>query len=307
MMLTETVKTGSPMKVLLVDDNLTSLQLLEHILGETDYETLSVDSGNAALEVLENDPGGIDILLLDRIMPGIDGIEVCERMKASKQLRSIPIVMQTAATKPEEISEGLKAGVFYYLTKPINPKTLISVLAAAAKEVMQYRRLIQETEQRQNSYGLISSLTCEFRTLVEAGDLATFLAQLFPEPERTLPGISELLINSVEHGNLEISYDQKTVLNEQNRLGQEIDQRLSDPVLGERKVTTLFTRQREMYSLQIIDEGKGFAWREYLNVDPSRVLHNHGRGIAMAKILSFDEVVYQGCGNHVICTVYGKE
>lgn len=304
-MLTQSVYGTRPIRVLLVDDNATSLKLLEHILSSTDCDTVSVDSGIKALEYLKTNPEDIDILLLDRIMPGVDGIEVCEVMKADERLRNIPIIMETAASDPEEISQGIEAGVFYYLTKPINPETLLSVLASATKEVRRHQQLRREMMQRQTSYNLISSLKCTFRTLEEADYLSTFLANLFPDPDRPLVGISELLINAVEHGNLEINYEQKSELNKKNILSQEIEKRLDDPVLGKRQVSVEFSRHAAQFTLSITDEGNGFDWKNYLEVDASRVLHNHGRGIAMAKMISFDTITYNEKGNRVTCTIHG--
>ena len=302
--LSQRVYAGRKLKVLLVDDNHTSLRLLEHILHNTEYETMSFDSGVTALDYLKTNPLDINILLLDRIMPGVDGIEVCQIMKSDDRLRHIPIVMETAASDPEEISEGIEAGVFYYLTKPINPETLRSVLASAAKEVMRHQQLRSEMMHRQTSYGLISSMTCTFKTLEEADHLTTFLANLFPDPDRLLVGISELLINAVEHGNLGISYEMKSKYNAENRLTREIKKLHDDPLYGARIVTAIFNKKSDCYTLEISDEGDGFDWRKYLEVEPSRVLHNHGRGIAMAKMLSFDSVEYNEKGNRVICTLF---
>ena len=287
-------------KILAVDDNPTSLRLMESMLASQDeYSVVTAEDGRQALDYLYGHPETVDIVLLDRMMPEMDGIEVCEVMKADEKLRYIPIIMQTAATHPEEISEGIKAGVFYYLTKPLNRETFLSIVDAAAKQVKQHRQLRREMRQRKMSFGLVQILKCTYRTLEEGEGLATFLANFFPDPDRALAGISELLINAVEHGNLNIAYDVKSNLIKENTWHEEIAKRLEDPRYKNRKVTVIFERKTDSFYLQVTDEGDGFDWQQYLNVDLSRAMHNHGRGIAMANMLSFNKLIFNEKGNQV--------
>ncbi len=289
-----------PIRILAVDDNPISLRLLESMLArQKDYSVVTAVDGRKALDILYDDPERVDIVLLDRMMPEMDGIEVCEVMKADEKLRFIPIIMQTAATRPEEISEGIQAGVFYYLTKPLISEMLISVVNSAAKQVKQHRQLRSEMLQRKMSFGLVQILKCTYRTLEEGESMATFLANFFPDPDRALTGISELLINAVEHGNLHISYEAKSKLIKENNWYEEVSRRLADPFYRDRKVTVVFERKVDTFYIQITDEGEGFNWKQYLKVDPSRAMHNHGRGIAMANILSFNKLVFNEKGNQV--------
>ena len=275
-------------------------------LGQGDYEIATATNGREALQYLYDNPGSIDIILLDRMMPEMDGLEVCEFLKSDPKLREIPVIMQTAADKPEEISEGIKAGVFYYLTKPLLRQTLLSVVAAAEKQMRQFRLLRDEMRKRRLGFSLVQILKCSFKTLEEAESLSTFLANFFPEPERVLTGISELMVNAVEHGNLGISYDEKSELIKKNIWQQEVKRRMSVPRLENRISTVIFERKEEAYYLQITDQGEGFNWKEYLEVDPSRATHNHGRGIAMANMLSFDRMIYNDKGNQVTGVVVAK-
>jgi two-component system, cell cycle response regulator len=292
-----------PIRLLAVDDNPTALRLLESILVRAHYEVMTVTNGKDALHYLASNPELIDSILLDRMMPEMDGIQVCAALKADQQLRNIPVIMQTAADRPEEIREGIQAGVFYYLTKPLDKETLLSVVSSAVNQAEQYRLLRMEIRQQHKNLGLVQVLQCTYKTLAEADSLATFLASLFPEPDRIVAGISELLINAVEHGNLGIGYDLKSRLSAENRLQEEINRRYHDPCYAPRKVMVDFARKDQTCILEITDEGEGFDWGRYLEVDPLRATHNHGRGIAMANILSFDELRYNSKGNQAIGTV----
>lgn len=290
--------------VLAVDDNQASLDLIQLILQKDEYSVLTAINGRHALEVLEDHADRVDIILLDRVMPEMDGIECCKRIKADEKFRALPIIMQTAAGRPQEIKEGIEAGVFYYLLKPLEVETLLSIVASAKRKVHRYRQYKNEHLQRRESLTMVRSLECVFRTIEEGEILAGFLAQFFPNPDLALTGISELLLNAVEHGNLAISYELKSELVKANRLKNEVDCRLADPRFRDRSVTVRFTKNNNDYTLQIIDGGEGFNWREYLHVDTARATHNHGRGIAMANMVSFDELFYNDRGNQVTAVVH---
>lgn len=297
----------TPLSILAVDDNPTSLRLLESILERNDFEVQTAVNGIEAMAVIEKDYENLDIILLDRMMPEMDGIEVCNAMKADERFRNIPIIMQTAADHPEEISEGIAAGVFYYLTKPLSPEMLLSVVDAAGKQIRRHKQLRHEMERRKISFGLVQILKCTFKSLEEAEGMSIFLANFFDDPDQTLTGISELLINAVEHGNLEISYQEKSELVANNDWKNEVNRRLLDPKFSERIVTVIFERKEKACYIQITDEGNGFNWKEYMDVDPSRAMHNHGRGIAMANMLCFNKLIYNEKGNQVTGVIEAED
>lgn len=285
--------------ILAVDDNPTALHLLVSILTRENYQVLTATNGIEAMDILEQQGESIDTILLDRMMPEMDGMEVTKRVLKNQRLKYIPIIMQTAADKPEEISEGIKAGVFYYLTKPIERSMLLSIVSSAIKEIQQRRILESEMRRHRMSFGLVEVLKSSCRTLEEAESISSFLANCFPDAERALTGISELLFNAVEHGNLSIDYDEKTALMDSNSWREEVEKRLQLPEFALKKVTVIFEKKDETYYLQITDQGKGFNWKSFMQFDPSRASHNHGRGIAMANIIAFDRLMYNDAGNQV--------
>ena len=142
-----------------------------------------------------------------------------------------------------------------------------------------------------------------FRTLTEARLLAAKLGQFCPDAMQTEIGLTELMINAVEHGNLGISYDEKTQLLTAGCWEDEIAARLALPENAAKEVTVSMTRASKEIRFLIRDQGQGFDCQNYLNIDPTRVLHIHGRGIAWANILSFDRLEYRGNGNEVLGVV----
>ena len=118
-------------KILVVDDALDTVGLLTYVLRNQGYEVLLAYNGREALDIAAAErPGAI---LLDIMMPGMDGIEVCRRLKADGQLATIPVILTTARDLDEDIVEGLDAGADDYVTKPLNQRVLTARLRAAIR------------------------------------------------------------------------------------------------------------------------------------------------------------------------------
>ena len=96
------------------------------------------EDGLAAWKLLEEGETGFAAILLDRLMPRMDGIELLGKIKATPALEQIPIIMVTATSDPASIQEGLDAGVYYYLIKPFEPKVLLSIVKAAVEQYHDY-------------------------------------------------------------------------------------------------------------------------------------------------------------------------
>jgi two-component system cell cycle response regulator len=111
-------------RILVVDDIPANVKLLEARLLAEYFDVLTADDGYKALAICEQ--AHVDVILLDIMMPGIDGFEVCERLKANPRTAHIPVVMVTALDQPSDRVRGLKAGADDFLTKPVNDLQLIS-------------------------------------------------------------------------------------------------------------------------------------------------------------------------------------
>jgi two-component system cell cycle response regulator len=111
-------------RILVVDDIPANVKLLEARLLAEYFDVLTAEDGHKALAICESTH--VDLILLDIMMPGIDGFEVCERLKASPRTAHIPVVMVTALDQPSDRVRGLKAGADDFLTKPVNDIQLIA-------------------------------------------------------------------------------------------------------------------------------------------------------------------------------------
>ena len=109
--------------ILVVDDLPENRRLLQAVLEPRGYEVVLAPSGEEALERLASDP--IDLILLDVVMPGIDGFEVCRRVRADEQTRFLPIVMVTASEDLEKRA-AIEAGADDFVTKPFDGGELLA-------------------------------------------------------------------------------------------------------------------------------------------------------------------------------------
>lgn len=109
--------------ILIVDDMQVNLVILSEIL-KNEYHVKIAKSGQKAIEIIEN--GNIDLILLDIVMPELDGYEVCEILKNSDKTKDIPIIFVTANKEAEDEEKGFLVGAVDYITKPFKPKTILS-------------------------------------------------------------------------------------------------------------------------------------------------------------------------------------
>jgi two-component system cell cycle response regulator len=111
-------------RVLVVDDILANVKLLEARLSAEYFEILTAYSGKEALDILARER--VDVVLLDVMMPGMDGFEVCRRIKRNPKLSHLPVIMVTALDQPSDKVQGLDAGADDFLTKPVDDIALIT-------------------------------------------------------------------------------------------------------------------------------------------------------------------------------------
>ncbi len=276
-------------------------EVLLATLRAAGYECADAADGQEGWEILDAHPSGYDVVLLDRRMPRLDGMGLLSRLKGDSRLRDIPVIMQTANASAEEVADGISAGVHYYLGKPLDRKLLLSVTAAAIDEHRRVLRLREDLAKRASAIGLMDQGVFRFRTLAEAEILAAALAQGWPRAQRLAMGLTEIFTNAIEHGNLAISYSDKDQLIEAKNWDEEIAERLEHPENRDKYVTVTVERAPGEIRITVRDQGRGFDWRGYMELDPARAFSAHGRGIAMARRLAFDHLEYHDPGNEVLC------
>lgn len=285
--------------VLVVDDDPLGIEMIEEHLGQAHCRVITAGDGEEAWTQLQRLVPHPDVVLTDRIMPRLSGLELLQRIKGDADLAAIPVIMVTSAADREDVIEGIDAGAYYYLTKPVDRDILLSMVRAAVSDYSRFKELQREVRSDAGTLVLLEQAVFRFRTPDEGTNLGTFLAKACPDPRRVVLGLSELLVNAIEHGNLEISYGEKTELTRSSRLQQEIRARLDQVRYRDRRAHVRFERGDDEIIITIRDEGPGFDPTPYLRIDPQRVFDSHGRGIAIAKLMSFDSLEYRNGGREV--------
>lgn len=114
--------------ILVVDDEEDILELIRYNLSKEGYKVTQSSSGEEVMKIAQT--GLIDLILLDLMLPGMDGLDVCKILKADSKTRNIPVVMLTAKGEESDIITGLEVGADDYITKPFSPKVLIARVRA---------------------------------------------------------------------------------------------------------------------------------------------------------------------------------
>ncbi|MFK7839583.1 MAG: PleD family two-component system response regulator [Bdellovibrionales bacterium] len=156
-------------RVLVVDDILPNVKLLEAKLTSEYYDVLTATNGEEALQLVEsNSP---DLILLDVMMPGMDGFEVCNRIKQDPVFAHIPVVMVTALTDTEDKVRGLECGADDFLSKPINDTALM----ARVRSLVRLKMTTDEWRVRENTANQLGVVEGSSNVMKESSDKASIL------------------------------------------------------------------------------------------------------------------------------------
>ena len=141
-----------------------------------------------------------------------------------------------------------------------------------------------------------------FRSLGQARYLSGLLAAVSPNPRKFALPLTELLVNAVEHGIASVTYKQTGDLIRCGRWEEEVQARLASEDFVSKYAYVEVSSTSDSVTYVVSDDGEGFQWEEYLQMDPNRAFDPHGRGIALAK-MSFDHLEFMGTGSTVTAKV----
>ncbi len=187
----ETNRETAP-RVLIVDDNPKNIQVLGTILKNNDYLVNVAMDGLQALTVADKtDP---DIILLDVMMPNLDGFETCKKLKTQEKTKDIPVIFLTAKTESQDIVTGFEVGAVDYLTKPFNSIELL----ARVKTHLELKFNREIIEQRNNEYKELLHILCH-DLINPFYSLSGFLDLILDDPKK-LNEYAEFMKSSIESG-----------------------------------------------------------------------------------------------------------
>jgi two-component system alkaline phosphatase synthesis response regulator PhoP len=123
--------TMSPTKIVVIEDEIDILEVIEYNLSREGFKVITATDGKAGLrKIIDEAP---DLVLLDLMLPGVDGIDLCRRIKADPVTNSIPVIMVTAKGEESDVVLGLGVGADDYIPKPFSPKELIARVKAVLR------------------------------------------------------------------------------------------------------------------------------------------------------------------------------
>jgi len=286
--------------VLIIEDNSANYKLLETILTTEGYKLLHAWNGAEGLQMLGLHFDVIDVVLLDLMMPKVSGIEFLERIRGENKYDNLPIIVQTADHSEAALQSVASLGVYFFLTKPIDIYVCQAVVRNAIEDARATEKILRQANRNELSFCLINYGEFTFKTEAEALVLAASLSNVCPAPRKQLLGLTELMINAVEHGNLGISQEEKHLLIEKNQLDVEIKKRLEQPPYCERKAKIKIEKNKKRIRFEISDEGEGFNWQKEIALSEKRFMQPSRRGIALAHKIGFDKIEYNARGNTVV-------
>jgi len=186
-----TAAGDSPTRVLVVDDQPANVRLLEALLVPRGYDVVTASSGEAALEAVRSSQ--VDLILLDIVMPGMDGYDVCRRIREDPDTAFLPVVMVTASGEEQKV-RSLEAGADDFLTKPIDTSELLARVASLAR-IKHYQDTIRRQAAELASWNreLESRVESQVAQLERMGNLRRFLS----------PQVAELVVDAGDGAVLE--------------------------------------------------------------------------------------------------------
>ncbi|MEG4486470.1 hybrid sensor histidine kinase/response regulator [Microcoleus sp. D2_18a_B4] len=182
----------SQFSILVVDDEPDNFDVIETLLSEQDYQLHYAASGQEAIASLDIfDP---DLILLDVMMPGIDGIEICRQIKAMSKWQAVPIIMVTALNSKSDLAYCLTAGADDFISKPVNAIELRARVHSMLRIKQQYDNIQNLYHIQENTISVLESTLNELR-----GNLASTLSHELNTPLNGILGTIGLLKDDIEN------------------------------------------------------------------------------------------------------------
>ncbi len=295
--------------ILIIDAQPDELEHLRETLGQSGYRVESVPDVEDARPLIESAlsiPGqpGLDAVVLDWEQSG-KSVELLRWLHEIPGHEHLEVIIQSAGSTgpgslPPEVEEGLEKGEYYYLRKPFQALQLQGLVSAALASHQLKESLHHMTARIQDCFALLATGTFEIRTMDEAELLSAHIGSACDDPQRGI-GVLELLVNGVEHGNLGISYEEKTRLLASGTYEAEVERRLALEENKYKSVRVNLTRLGDHLQVLITDCGPGFDYERYFTFDRERFFDRHGRGILLARAAV--EVEYFDPGSQVRVTL----
>ncbi len=263
-------------RIWLVGDDPRLAEQLEAWLAPAGYECERVRTAEAGVRLVAGRPD-VERVVVDASSHG-GALDLLTPFREA----GLPVLLLLEAEDLLAVETGLHAAVSGFLVKPLEPQAVLATLALPSKGL-----------------SVPAGGYFPFRTLEDVTGLSQLVAGLCPDAEVVQIALSELMLNAIEHGNLGLGFARKGELMNGGAWRNEVERLLDLPEQLDRfAYLRVECRPREVRFL-IHDQGEGFDPAPYLQLNPARSVEPHGRGIAIARLLAFPDLVFLDGGRCV--------
>ncbi len=293
------------LNILIANSDALELTSLSESLSDPRYRVQGVSSDTQAWDALQHGGVDYDLVLLADAQSGVEILPLLARIRADPRFDDVPVIVQTEADRKRTILDAYRGGAYACLLRPYDQDLLLAIVGSALGIAARQKLLGRQLLESISVFTQLQQARFEFSNLTEARQLSTQLAKLCPAPEVAVVGLAELMVNAVEHGNLEIGFEEKGRLNREGEGAwvAEIERRMVSPLYRQRRAHVEFERLADCLIFRVCDQGKGFDWASFLGVSAARAQEMHGRGIAMAKALVFPDLFYEDGGRVAVAAI----
>ncbi len=286
--------------ILLVDDEPLVREELGGLLEDEGYRVLTADDGEQGLSRFRSEHP--DMVITDARMPRRDGLSLAAAIRAEDA--RVPITVITGHGSEAMLLDALRVGVTDFVRKPVRIEDLEAALRRMRQAIdiaTRFEQKIPESARPVEQswvFEVDNDLTAVPQFVESFVATCAYGADLRRATELSL-ALRELLINAIEHGNLELTSVDKARAVESGSLAALLEQRSRQPALAARRTTIKARRKHQRIEVELRDQGKGFDWKLLPDpTEPANLLREHGRGVLLARV-SVDDLVYKGRGNLV--------
>lgn len=290
------------MRILLIDDEEFTRRELGGYLEDEGYSIITASDGEEGIKLFEKLLP--ELVLTDVKMPKMDGFDVLKVIKEKRP--ETRVIILTGHGDENMVIKALKNGANDYIKKPIHLNHLNESIIKAVESVKNLKKTIFNATNISN-LNMDLSISNNLDAIYGVTNYITNLNHRYftkASCEKIKLALIECLRNSIEHGNLEIGYDEKNEYLEEGTFTKELNHRKSLEKYKDRKVFLNYILDKNKVCYVIKDEGKGFDWENLPNAEePDNIFKRNGRGILLIKLM-MDEVSFNENGNEITIIKY---
>jgi DNA-binding response OmpR family regulator len=290
------VSSGGRTQILIAEDQDALRSLLCRMLAREGFEPIEAKDGENAIQLYQTLKP--PVVVSDIMMPRMDGLTLLREIKKIDQ--GAAVILMTGHGNEEILLKALQGGATNFFKKPFNVRVLIREIhkifqykVEAVRSYLYSPFLVEEsksfalTTANAPYYPVVNQITLQLPCLLADAEILNMKI-----------GIEEMITNAIEHGNLGISFAEKSAALEEGRLGDLLAERIARPGNAQKRVYISSLLTMSSFRITVRDEGPGFDWRNLPELLPENLLAYNGRGIFLTKIY-YDEVIYNAAGNEV--------